>query len=204
MSTVHSGMSRNALWVLGAVVVLLLGWGLTGYNGMVRAREAVRREWAQVETQYQRRVDLVPNLVATVQGASQFEQATLQAVTEARTRWLNARRAARDEQIAAAGAFDSALARLLVTVESYPQLRSVEAFRDLQAQLEGTENRVAVARRDYNEAVRAYNVRIQTFPRSLVARVFGFASESFFEAAEGSDKAPRVSFPTVSPEPAAP
>lgn len=164
---------------------------------MVRAREEVRQQWAQVETQYQRRADLVPNLVATVRGAAQFEQSVLQQVTEARTRWLNARLAPREEQIAAAGALDSTLARLLVTVENYPQLLAVQAFRDLQVQLEGTENRVAVARRDYNGAVRAYNVAVKTFPRALLARLFGFAPEPFFEAAEGTETTPRVDFEGV-------
>jgi len=186
--------NTRTLWIVLGIVILLLLGAFTGYNGLVGAKETVEAQWAQVETQYQRRVDLVPNLIETVKGAVKFEQSTLQAVTEARTRWLNARSAARDEQIAAAGALDGALARLLVTVENYPQLQAVQAFRDLQAQLEGTENRVAVARRDYNEAVRAYNVRTKTFPGAIIARLFGFIPENFFEAAEGAEQAPRVNF----------
>lgn len=197
-------MSRNTRWVVVAVVVLVLLWLFGGYNGLVRAQEAVSAQWAQVETQYQRRADLIPNLIAIVKGAAQFEQSTLQAVTEARTRWLNARTEPRGEQITAAGALDSALARLLVTVENYPQLQAVQAFRDLQAQLEGTENRVAVARKDYNDAVRGYNVRVKTFPRSLVARFFGFTPETFFEAAAGAENAPRVDFGTSASPAASP
>lgn len=196
--------NTRTLWIVLGVVVLLLLWSFTGYNGLVGAKETVEAQWAQVETQYQRRVDLVPNLIETVKGAAQFEQTTLQNVTEARTRWLNTRSAPREDQIAAATAFDSALSRLLVTVENYPQLQAVQAFRDLQAQLEGTENRVAVARRDYNEAVRAYNVRTKTFPGAIIARLFGFVSENFFEAAEGAEQAPRVNFtgtPAASPAP---
>lgn len=196
--------NTRTLWIVLGIVVLVLLWAFSGYNGLVRAGETVDAQWAQVETQYQRRVDLIPNLLETVKGSARFEQTTLQAVTEARTRWLNARSAVRDEQIAAAGALDGALARLLVTVENYPQLQSVQAFRDLLAQLEGTENRVAVARRDYNEAVRAYHVRTKTFPGAIIARLFGFAPENFFEAAEGAEQAPRVNFtgtPAASPAP---
>lgn len=197
-------MARRTLWIVLGLGVFILLWVFAAYNGLVGAKETVTAQWAQVETQYQRRVDLVPNLIETVKGAAQFEQTTLQSVTEARTRWLNARSAPRGEQIEAATAFDSALSRLLVTVENYPQLQAVQAFRDFQAQLEGTENRVAVARRDYNDAVRAYNVRVKTFPRALLARLFGFSSEPFFEAAPGSEQAPRVNFtgtPVASPTP---
>ncbi|MFA5273715.1 MAG: LemA family protein [Candidatus Peribacter sp.] len=136
-------------WLIALLVLLvvLVGWAWTGFNGFVGQQENVRNKWAQVETAYQRRVDLVPNLVSTVKGAADFEQSTLTAVTEARTRWLSA--GTRTEQLAATQNMESALARLLVTVEAYPELKATEAYRDLMTQLEGTENRIAVARKDY-------------------------------------------------------
>jgi LemA protein len=178
--------------IIGVVVVLLL-WIFSTYNTLVGSRGAVDNSWAQVQTQYQRRFDLVPNLVATVKGAANFEQSTLTAVTEARTKWMNAG-GNRTEQIGAAQSFDGALSRLLVTVEAYPQLKATQAFMDFMAQLEGTENRIAVARKDFNDAVFSYNVRVQRFPGSLAAAMFGFSTEKSFEAAPGSDVAPAVDF----------
>lgn len=177
--------------VLGIVAVLVL-WVWTGYNGLISSKAAVEGAWAQVETQYQRRFDLVPNLVSTVKGAAQFEQETFTAITEARSQWQAA--GSRSEQITAASGFDSALSRLLVTVEAYPQLQATQAFRDLMTQLEGTENRISTARRDYNTAVQSYNVRVARFPSNILAGVFGFAPETMFSADEGADKAPAVNF----------
>lgn len=177
--------------VVGVLVLLLL-WVGGGYNSLVTAREGVEGMWAQVETQYQRRFDLVPNLVSTVQGAAKFEQETFTAITEARSAWQGARN--REEQISAAGAFDSALARLLVTVENYPNLQATQAFRDLMAQLEGTENRVATARRDYNESVRFYNVLVKRFPKNVLADFFGFDPQTFFESKDEAAEVPRVQF----------
>ena|SRR3989344_1770269 len=177
--------------ILGLGAVLLL-WVWSSYNGLITERELVNESWAQVETQYQRRFDLVPNLVSTVKGAAAFEQETFMGVTEARTKWLNA--GSRGEQIQAAEGFESAFARLLVTVESYPQLKATAAFQDLMTQLEGTENRVATARRDYNASVRSFNLRVKRFPGNLLAGVFGFSEEAFFQSAEGSEEAPTVEF----------
>lgn len=177
--------------VLGVLAVLVL-WVWTGYNGLISSKAAVEASWAQVETQYQRRVDLVPNLVSTVKGAAAFEQETFTAITEARSQWQGA--ASRGEKITAAGGFDSALSRLLVTVEAYPQLQATQAFRDLMTQLEGTENRISVARRDYNMAVQSYNVRVARFPSNLLAGVFGFGPEKLFSAQEGAENAPAVNF----------
>lgn len=180
--------------IVGAVVLLGL-WAVVSYNGFVTAKGGVENAWAQVETQYQRRVDLVPNLVSTVKGAADFEQETFTEVTAARSAWADAKTAGtREQQIAATQNFDSALSRLLVTVEAYPQLQATQAFRDLMTQLEGTENRIATARRDYNDAVVAYNVKTRRFPGLLLAGIFGFGPEETFEAAEGSDKAPVVNF----------
>ncbi len=180
--------------VLGIAVIVGI-WLVVSYNGFVTARGLVDNMWAQVETQYQRRVDLVPNLVSTVKGAANFEQSTFVQVTEARSAWAQAKTVAdRGQEITAAGNFDTALSRLLVTVEAYPQLQATQAFRDLMTQLEGTENRVSVARKDYNDAVFAYNIRVQHFPGVIAAKLFGFGAEKSFEAQPGSEVAPKVDF----------
>lgn len=183
-------------WVVG-VVVLLAFWVIGVYNGLIGMRTGIESSWAQVEVQYQRRADLVPQLVATVQGAADFEQSTLTAVTEARTNWLNTQNnpnASLGDQIQSANAFDSALSRLLVSVEAYPQLKATENFQTLQDQLEGTENRIAVARKDFNDTVSPYNVKVQRFPGNIIANIFGFEKYPFFEADAGAEKAPGVNF----------
>lgn len=181
-------------FVIGGIVLVLL-WLVTSYNALVTAKGTVDNSWAQVETQYQRRIDLIPNLVSTVKGAAAFEENTFKAVTEARSSWAQAKSIGdRGGEIQAAGGVDSALSRLLVTVESYPQLQATQAFRDLMTQLEGTENRVSVARKDFNDAVFGYNVRTQRFPGMIAAKLFGFMPEKSFEAVEGADKAPAVDF----------
>lgn len=179
--------------ILIAIIVLVLLWIFSTYNGLVGSKGAVDGAWAQVETQYQRRFDLVPNLVSTVKGAANFEQSTLTAVTEARTKWMDSG-ASRSDQITAAQGFDSALSRLLVTVEAYPQLQATQAFRDLMAQLEGTENRIAVARKDFNDAVLSYNIKVRTFPTNVIAGILGFSPEAFFQSTDGSENAPSVQF----------
>lgn len=191
-----AGMFRGHPWYIVLGIVLILGvWLIFSYNGLVSARAGVRNSWAQVETQYQRRVDLVPNLVSTVKGAANFEQDTFKQVTEARSAWAQAKTVAdRGQEIAAANTFDSSLSKLIVTVEAYPQLQATQAFRDLMTQLEGTENRVAVARKDYNDSVASYNVRVLQFPGRIAAALFGFQPEKSFEAAPGSDVAPKVDF----------
>ncbi len=184
--------SKTPIFVLLAVVVLAGLWVWSGYNGFVTGKEKVDAQWAQVETQYQRRADLIPNLVNTVKGAAEFEQGTFTAVTEARTKWMGA--GDRGSKIDAAQGMDSALARLLLTFENYPDLKATKAYTDLMAQLEGAENRVAVARRDFNETVRGFNVMVKRFPGLVLARVFGFGPENFFEADKGSEDAPKVEF----------
>ena len=198
-------MRRMGCLVGGAVVAVLLVlllWGVTVYNRMTRLDVRVDEAWAQVENVYQRRLDLVPNLVNTVKGAAAFERETFTAVTEARARasqitmspeLLNDPRAFQQFQRVQAE-LGSALARLLATVENYPQLRATEAFRDLQVQLESTENRIAVERRRFNEVVRDYNQTIRVFPGSVVAGFTGFQPKPFFEAAEGASRAPTVQF----------
>lgn len=181
------------LWIGGIVLVSL--WLIASYNGLVTAKGLVDNSWAQVETQYQRRIDLIPNLVSTVKGAATFEESTFKAITEARSGWAQAKSIGdRGSAIQAASNVDAALSRFIVTVEAYPQLQATQAYRDLMTQLEGTENRVAVARKDYNDAVFSYNVRTRRFPGFIAATLFGFAPEKSFEAIEGADKAPAVDF----------
>jgi LemA protein len=180
---------------IGALIVLVGFWMWMSYNSLVTERQNVDTAWNQVETQYQRRFDLVPNLVSTVKGAANFEQKTLTDVTNARTQWMNADASgSRDAKVAAAGQFDSAMSRLLVTVEAYPQLQATQAFRDLMTQLEGTENRISTARMDYNDAVRDYNLTVRRFPGNLLADMFGYQVETGFQSDDNADKAPDVNF----------
>ena len=193
-------MKKSTIIII-AVAVLAVVWGITGYNGLVSMDEGVQTKWADVETQYQRRADLIPNLVNTVKGYAAHESETLQAVVEARAKATSVNIDPTNmsaEQIAnfqkAQDGVSSALSRLLVTVEKYPDLKANENFRELQAQLEGTENRISVARRDYNEAARKYNTTLRSFPKNILAGMFGFEKKSYFEAQEGSEQAPTVQF----------
>lgn len=188
------------------VGVLLLGMagcaGCSAYNRMVETDETVSRAWADLQAQYQRRADLIPNLVRTVQASANFERETLEAVTSARARATSVTLSVEDlsdsEKVRqfqeAQAQLSSALARLLAMAENYPQLQTTEAFRDLLVQLEGTENRIAVARRDYNEAVRRYNTQVRRFPMVLVASLTGFTPKQPFEASERAQEAPQVAF----------
>jgi LemA protein len=189
---------RTRLFAILAVAAVFLS--ACGINSIPTAEEEAKARWADVETQYQRRADLIPNLVRTVQAFAQQERAVLTEVTEARARATsiqvdptNAEAMAQFAQ--AQGALSQSLGRLLVTVERYPELRSNENFMSLQSQLEGTENRIAVARRDYNAAVQAYNTEIRTFPSIIGARViYGSEPMAPFEAEEGAEQAPEVDF----------
>ena len=195
----------NKKWLVpGIIIGIVVVFGLIfagSYNGLVGQRETVTASFSKVQSQYQRRADLIPNLVNTVKGAANFEQSTLTQVTEARARatsiQLDPSRAT-PEQIQeyqrAQGDVTSALSRLLAVTENYPQLQATQAFRDLQVQLEGTENRIAVARNDYNDTARPYNTRLQTFPTNVIAGIFGFEKKPYFEADQGSDTAPTVDF----------
>jgi LemA protein len=189
---------------LALIVVLggVLFWGVGVYNGLVQKQLKVEESWAQVENVYQRRLDLIPNLVETVKGAASFEKETFTAVTEARAKasqmvltpeMLNDPARLREFQ-AVQGDLGRALSRLLVTVENYPQLTATQNFRELQSQLEGTENRIAVERRRFNETVQTYNAAIRVFPAALIARFTGFQPKAFFEAEPGAAKAPQVKF----------
>lgn len=170
------------------------------YNNLVGLQEGVDAAWANVENVYQRRADLIPNLVETVKGAAEFEQETLQNVVEARAKvgQMNIEGSPTPEQLevfqANQAGLSSALSRLLVVVEQYPELKAVQNFRDLQVQLEGTENRIAVERNRYNEAARGYNTSRRQFPAVMISSLFGFTEKGYFEAIEGAERAPEVDF----------
>ncbi len=193
-------MSRGL--IIFVVVAALLGmYGCSSYNGLVDKDTNVDNAWSKVQTQYQRRADLIPNLVKTVQGAANFEKSTLQSVIQARANAtginLNADQLT-PENIqkfqAAQDQLSGSLSRLLAVAESYPQLKATQNFSELQAQLEGTENRITVARDDFNNTATAYNKSVRSFPNSLFAGVFGFGRKGLFEASQGAQTAPTVDF----------
>ena len=182
-------------------LVALVSLNSCGYNTMTEKEEAVNKAWSNVENQYQRRSDLIPNLVNTVKGYAQHEQSTLTAVLEARSKATQITVNAEDltpeklkEYQAAQGQVTSALGKLLAITEAYPDLKANENFKELQAQLEGTENRISVERRNFNEIVGDYNTYIRKFPQNIVASIFGFEKRAYFEAEAGSEKAPKVEF----------
>ena len=187
--------------IIGGVLLLLVMMIAGSYNGMVSSRESVNTAWSKVESQYQRRSDLIPNLVNTVKGAANFEQETLTKVIEARAKATQIKVDANNpDDIAkfqqAQSEVSSSLSRLLAVAENYPQLKATENFKDLQSQLEGTENRIAVARNDFNDAARSYNTKIKSFPANLLAGMFGFKERPYFEADADAKKAPSVNFGT--------
>ena len=196
---------RKSLGCIIAFVVIALiiaVWAMGQYNGLVQSREGVNTAWAQVENVYQRRMDLIPNLVATVKGVAAFEKDTYIAVTEARSKagqikitpeMLNDPAAFKQFE-ASQAALGSALSRLLAVAENYPQLKANQNFLELQSQLEGTENRIVVERRKFNEVAQVYNTKIKSFPANLLAGVFGFRERPYFSAAPGAEKAPEVKF----------
>lgn len=194
-------MKAKFLIIIG-VLALILFYGISVNNSLISAEEEVNSAWAQVENQYQRRADLIPNLVNTVQGAADFESETLQDVIEARSRATGVNIDANDlndpeafQQFQEAqGQLSGALSRLLVTVERYPELKANQNFRDLQAQLEGTENRISTERMRFNEAAQAFNTKIRRFPTSLIASVIGFEQKEYFQADQGAEEAPEVDF----------
>ena len=184
-----------------AIVAIVLIWGVSGYNGLVSMDEGVQNKWADVETQYQRRADLIPNLVNTVKGYAAHEKETLEGVVKARSEATSVKIDPENmtaEQMAqfqkAQNGVSSALSKLLLVVEKYPDLKANQNFLELQSQLEGTENRITVARRDFNGAAKEYNTTIRKFPKNILAGMFGFEKKAYFEAQEGAEKAPEVQF----------
>lgn len=191
------------LIVLGVIALALFGWVKGAYNGLVSDQEKVEKAWGNVESQYQRRADLIPNLVETVKGYAKHEAETFENVVNARA---NATKVTIDptnmtpEDLkkfqAAQGEVGSALSKLIAVAEAYPDLKANENFKDLQQQLESTENRINIARNDFNEEARAYNTNRRTFPTNIIAGIFNFGEKPYFQAQEGADKAPKVDFGT--------
>ena len=189
-------------WIILIIIAVAAGFGLmSSYNGLVKAETEIDSVWANVESSYQRRADLIPNLVNTVKGQANFEQQTLTNVIEARAKATQTKidpSNLTEEQLNEfqqnQNQVGSALSRLLVTVEQYPQLKANEGFMNLQAQLEGTENRINVARNKFNEAARIYNEKVSQFPTKLAAMIFGFKAKPYFKSAAGAENAPTVNF----------
>ena len=191
------------LIVLAIIAIALFGWVKGTYNGLVGSQESVETAWAQVENVYQRRADLIPNLVETVKGYAKHEQETLEGVIQARA---NATKVTIDpanmtpedlqKYQSAQGEITNALSRLIAVSESYPDLKANQNFLELQNQLEGTENRIAVERNKFNEVAREYNTKRRTFPTNIIAAIFNFGDKPYFQAQEGADKAPKVDFGT--------
>ncbi|MEN9961131.1 MAG: hypothetical protein RL045_1384 [Bacteroidota bacterium] len=192
---------NKTVWIVLGVIALVIFWGVGSRNSMATSDQDVKAKWANVQSAYQRRADLIPNLVKTVQGVANFEKSTLTAVIEARASATQMKLDSKDlspenlqKYQAAQSSLGGALSRLMVVAENYPQLRATENFSELQAQLEGTENRIKEERDNFNTAVQGYNTLIVTFPNNLIASFSGFAEKGFFQAEAGSEKAPEVNF----------
>lgn len=187
--------SSNLKWWLigaGVLILVLIAFGVGTYNRLIALEGGVAEKWANVETQYQRRIDLIPNLVSTVKGYATHEKDLFTQITELRSQWAGAKTV--DDKINAAQGLEGVVSKLLMVAEAYPQLKANENFLSLQDELAGTENRVAVERTRYNEAVLAYNVAIKRVPTNLLAGMFGFEPKSMFEAQAGAENAPKVTF----------
>lgn len=195
-------MKKNKGLIITIVVIVLVAlWGISSYNGLVSMDENVSNSWANVETQYQRRSDLIPNLVNTVKGYAKHESQTLEAVMAARSQATQVKidpSNCTPQQLAAyqkaQGDVTTALGKLLAITENYPDLKANQNFLELQSQLEGTENRINVARKDFNDTAKKYNTSLRHFPRNIVASMFGFEKRNYFEAEAGAEKAPKVEF----------
>ncbi len=192
---------KKAIIIIVAVVAVIAIWAVSGYNGLVSSEENVKSAWSQVENVYQRRLDLIPNLVATVKGYAQHESETLEGVVAARSKATQITvdpDQLTEESIAAfqeaQGEIGAALGRLLAISENYPDLKANQNFSELQAELAGTENRIATERRKYNETAKAYNTMVRRFPRNILASMFGFGQKGYFEADENASAAPKVEF----------
>lgn len=193
--------SSIGIIVVIAAILLLGGCGCNSYNGLVKGDQTVQNAWSNVETNYQRRTDLYNSVVKTIQGSANFEKGTLTAVIEARAKATSVQVDVNDpnslqQYQQAQGQLQSAFGRLLAVAEAYPQLQTTKAFQDFQTQIEGTENRINIARKDYNDAVNGYNLQVRTFPNSLFAGIFHFQTKAYYKADPGSEKAPDINFDT--------
>ena len=190
---------KITLIVIAALFVIVGFWGCNGYNGLVSADQGVKKVWSNVETNYQRRTDLYSSVIKTIEGSANFEKSTLKEVLEARSKATQIKvdindpaslEAYQKAQVNLQGSFS----RLMAVAENYPNLKTTDAFRDFQTQIEGTENRINVARQDYNKAIEDYNLRVKRFPGVILARLFGYADKPYYKADEGTEKAPEIKF----------
>ncbi|GAC1380195.1 MAG: LemA family protein [Ginsengibacter sp.] len=192
-------MKNTGLLVVLAIIVLLFFWGCGAYNGLVGVDQDVKSKWGNVETNYQRRTDLYNSVIKTIEGSANFEKSTLKEVIEARAKAtsinvnINDSASLRQYQQAQAG-LQSSFSKLMAVAEAYPDLKTTSAFRDFQTQIEGTENRINVARQDYNAVVQNYNLKVKTFPNALFAGLFGYHEKPYYKSDAGSEKAPNVQF----------
>jgi LemA protein len=192
-------MKRSGLLIFLAIVVILGFWGCNSYNGLVTADQDVKKVWSNVETNYQRRTDLYSSVIKTIEGSANFEKSTLKEVIEARSKAtsitvdINDPASLEAYQKAQAN-LQGSFSRLMAVAEAYPDLKSTQAFRDFQTQIEGTENRINVARQDYNKSVEGYNLKVKRFPNNIFAGIFGYKEKPFYKADAGSEKAPEINF----------
>ena len=192
--------TRNLTWlIVAAFLLIVLAWGCSGYNGLIKGDQGIKESWSNVETNYQRRTDLYSSVVKTVEASANFERSTLKEVVDARAKATSLNvditdpkslEAFRNAQSELQGSFS----RLIASFERYPDLKTTQAFQNFQTQIEGTENRINVARRDYNSAVNKYNLRVKRFPNNLLANIFGFDEKAYYEADEGTEKNPDIKF----------
>ena len=192
-------MKRTGLLVMLGIVAILGFWGCNGYNGLVTADQDVKKVWSNVETNYQRRTDLYSSIIKTVEASANFEKSTLTAVVEARAKATSINvdindPASLEAYQKAQSNLQGSFSRLIASFEAYPDLKTTAAFRDFQTQIEGTENRINVARQDYNKSIEGYNLMVKRFPKSLLASVFGFKEKPFYKADAGSEKNPDIKF----------
>lgn len=192
-------MKRTGLLVTLGIVLILGFWGCNGYNGLISADQDVKKVWANVETNYQRRTDLYSSIIKTVEASANFEKSTLTAVVEARAKATSINvdindPASLEAYQKAQANLQGSFSRLIASFEAYPDLKTTQAFRDFQAQIEGTENRINVARQDYNKSIEGYNLKVKRFPRNILAMVFGFKEKPFYQAEAGSEKNPDIKF----------
>jgi len=193
------GTRNIGLIAIGAIVLILVLWGCGGYNKLVTSDQDVKKAWGNVETNYQRRTDLYNSVIRTVEASANFEKSLLKDVVEARSKLLNVNvnlddQASLDRFQQAQGQMSGAFTRLMGYVENYPDIKTTKAFQDFQTQIEGTENRINVARQDYNRSVEGYNVRVKRFPTNLLAGIFGYSEKAYYKSDPGSEKAPDVNF----------
>jgi LemA protein len=192
-------MKNKGLLIGLGILLILFFWGCNGYNGLVTSDQSVKKTWSNVETNYQRRSDLYSTVIKTIEGSANFEKSTLKDVLEARSKATSIQvnindPASLEAYQKAQASLQSSFSKLLAVMENYPDLKTTQQFKDFQAQQEGTENRINVARQDYNKAIEDYNLNVKKFPRVILARLFGYGEKPFYKAEEGADKAPDINF----------